>query len=89
MSLTTAIKATIVQKFQQKNSDTGSPEIQIALLTENIKVLTKHLKIHNHDYHSRRGLLRMVSKRRSLLRYLKNKALKRYRRLISTLKLRD
>ena len=89
MSLLTADKAKIVQDFQLKVGDTGSPEVQIAVLTANILSLTEHCKTHKHDFHSRRGLLRMVNQRKSLMRYLKKKDLTRYRTLIKRLQLRD
>ncbi|QWC00639.1 30S ribosomal protein S15 [Mycoplasmatota bacterium] len=78
----------IVDEFQVKEGDTGSPEVQVALLTEEINILIEHLKIHKHDHHSRRGLLMKVGKRRSLLNYLKGKSLDRYADLIKRLKLR-
>ncbi len=89
MSLLAADKATIVKDFQLKDGDTGSPEVQIAVLTATILSLTEHCKTHAHDYHSRRGLLRMVNQRKSLMRYLKQKDLARYRTLIKRLELRD
>ena len=67
------------------DTDTGSPEVQVAVLTERIRHLTEHLKIHKHDDHSRRGLLKMVGKRRRLLKYLRNQDVDRYRRLIASL----
>jgi small subunit ribosomal protein S15 len=78
-------KQTIMQSFGTKDGDTGSPEVQVALLTEKIKQLTEHLKVHKKDNHSRRGLLKMVSKRRRLLRYLLSKAETRYQGLITKL----
>ncbi len=78
------IKSQIMQKFAIKSGDTGSPEVQVALLSEKIKQLTDHLKIHKKDNHSRRGLLKMVSKRRRLLRYLMSRNENRYRELIAT-----
>ncbi|MBL7159304.1 30S ribosomal protein S15 [Candidatus Microgenomates bacterium] len=81
-------KQTIIEKFAIKKGDTGSPEIQVALLTYKIKKLTGHLKIHRKDDHSRRGLLSMVSKRRRLLTYLKSKDEKRYQDLIKELGLK-
>ncbi len=72
------IKAQIIKDFQRYEGDTGSPEVQIALLTYRIRNLTEHLKIHKHDEHSRRGLLMMVGKRRRLLRYLREKDYQRY-----------
>ena len=81
-------KKTIIEKFAIKKGDTGSPEVQIALLTYKIKKLTGHLKTHRKDDHSRRGLLSMVSKRRRLLTYLKTKDEKRYQALIKELGLK-
>ena len=81
-------KKKIIEDFAIKKGDTGSPEVQVALLTYKIKKLTKHLKIHRKDDHSRRGLLSMVSKRRRLLTYLKNKDEKRYKALIKKLGLK-
>ena len=78
----------IVTKYQRTPNDTGSPEVQVALLSERIKVLTGHLKTYKHDYHSRRGLLKMVSKRRKLLDYLKSTANERYKTIIADLGLR-
>ncbi len=78
----------IVVEHQLKEGDTGSPEIQIALLTEEINLLNEHLKVHKHDHHSRRGLLMKVGKRRSLLNYLKTVSLERYANLIKKLGLR-
>jgi small subunit ribosomal protein S15 len=88
MSLSQVRKAEIVSKFQQHPGDTGSPEVQIALLSERVTHLTEHLKINAKDHHSRRGLLLMVGQRRALLDYLKRKDLARYRKLIETLGLR-
>ncbi len=81
-------KAELVEKFGKKAGDTGSPEVQIAILTERIRELTEHLKANNHDHHSRRGLLKMVGKRRGLLSYLKNKDINRYRAIVEKLGLR-
>ena len=80
--------AELVGKFRTHESDTGSPEVQIALLTERIGYLTEHFKTHVKDHHSRRGLLRMVSKRRRLLDYLKRTSLDRYRKVVTALSLR-
>ena len=88
MSFDAEVKRTIVSEFKRSESDTGSPEVQIALLTNRIQYLTDHFKAHKGDHHSRRGLLRMVNQRRSLLDYLKNKDLQRYRDLIDRLGLR-
>jgi len=88
MGLSTAEKGDVVAKFQQKEGDTGSPEVQVALLTTRIVQLTEHFKEHKGDHHSRRGLLRMVNQRRKLLDYLKGKNVTRYKALISSLGLR-
>lgn len=88
MSLSTTEKAAIVAQYAQGEGDTGSPEVQVALLTAQINHLQGHFKKHIHDHHSRRGLLRMVSTRRSLLDYLKRKNGERYVALIGSLKLR-
>ena len=88
MSLDTIKKAEVVTRFQTHEGDTGSPEVQIALLTERIGQLTEHFKTHVKDHHSRRGLLRLVSKRRRLLDYLKRTSLDRYRKVVSALSLR-
>jgi small subunit ribosomal protein S15 len=86
--LTKEKRQDIVVSFAQHEGDTGSPEVQIALLTERIRELTDHLRIHKKDHHSRRGLLRMVSRRRKLLDYLKQSSTDRYRTLIERLGLR-
>ena len=83
-----AQKAQIVKDYQRKQSDTGSPEVQIALLSARITELTEHFKVHVKDHHSRRGLLRMVSQRRKLLDYLKRSNVEKYRALIDRLGLR-
>jgi small subunit ribosomal protein S15 len=88
MTLQTEKKAELVTKFRQHEHDTGSPEVQIALLTERIAHLTEHFKSHVKDHHSRRGLLKLVSKRKGLLDYLKRSNLDRYRKLVNTLNLR-
>ena len=88
MSLNAEAKNRIVEEYKRSPSDTGSPEVQVALLTSRIEHLTDHFKIHKGDHHSRRGLLRLVNQRRSLLDYLKNKDLQRYRDLIGRLGLR-
>jgi small subunit ribosomal protein S15 len=88
MSLTVVEKEKIVQEYQSAPGDTGSPEVQIALLTARIKGLTEHFNTHKHDHHSRRGLLRLVSLRRSLLDYIRRKDLSRYRKLVQRLGLR-
>jgi small subunit ribosomal protein S15 len=81
-------KQETIGKFQQHQGDTGSPEVQVALLSERISHLTEHLKNNHKDHHSRRGLLKMVGQRRALLDYLKRKNLDRYKKLIETLGLR-
>jgi small subunit ribosomal protein S15 len=86
--LTTENKLEIITKFGKSDKDSGSPEVQIALLTEKIKYLTEHFKSHKKDYHSRRGLLIIVGKRRKLLDYLKRKNLTKYRELIKELGIR-
>jgi len=88
MSFDAEVKRNIVGEFKRSESDTGSPEVQVALLTGRIQHLTDHFKAHKGDHHSRRGLLRMVNQRRRLLDYLKNKDLQRYRDLIDRLGLR-
>ena len=86
--MTTERKAEIIKEYGRTPSDTGSPEVQVALLTERINVLTEHLKENKKDHHSRRGLLKMVGKRRRLLDYLKRTDLEGYRTLIARLGLR-
>ncbi|MFA9444710.1 30S ribosomal protein S15 [Egicoccus sp. AB-alg6-2] len=81
-------KSEIIAKFAQGEGDTGSPEVQVALLTKRISHLTEHLKVHKHDHHSRRGLLMLVGQRRRLLNYLRDKDIERYRALIAELELR-
>ncbi len=81
-------KAELVEKYGANAADTGSPEVQVAILTERIRELTEHLKINIHDHHSRRGLLKMVGKRRNLLSYLKKKDINRYRAIVEKLGLR-
>lgn len=81
-------KTEIIREFGRKEGDTGSPEVQIAILTEKINLLNEHLKTHKKDHHSRRGLMKMVGKRRNLLAYLRNKDVQRYRELINKLGLR-
>ena len=88
MALTKEVKSAIVKEYQRDAKDTGSVEVQVAILTEEIKVLTEHLKEHIHDFHSKRGLLQKVGKRRSLLDYLKKTDVVRYRELIGKLGLR-
>ena len=88
MSLNAETKAKIIEEYRQSDTDTGSPEVQVALLTANIQHLTGHFKEHKHDHHSRRGLLRMVNQRRKLLDYLNRKDSVRYQDLIKSLGLR-
>lgn len=88
MALTQERKTQLIQDYKKHESDTGSPEVQIAILTENIVNLTNHLRAHKKDHHSRRGLLKMVGQRRKLLAYLKNKDVSRYSALIERLGLR-
>ncbi|MDA0633864.1 30S ribosomal protein S15 [Nonomuraea sp. MCN248] len=88
MSLDTAAKKTIIAEYATTDGDTGSPEVQIALLSKRISELTEHLKTHKHDHHSRRGLLLLVGRRRRLLKYLQNVDIARYRSLIERLGLR-
>lgn len=88
MVLTSENKKTLIDRFKLHDSDTGSPEVQIGLLTHRINYLTEHLKIHKKDHHSRRGLLILVGRRRRHLDYVKNNNVKRYRTIIETLGLR-
>ncbi len=88
MAVTTADKARIVGDYQRAKGDTGSPEVQVAIMTERINMLTGHFKTHVKDFHSRRGLLKLVSTRRSLLDYLKRSNIEAYRSLIERLGLR-
>jgi small subunit ribosomal protein S15 len=88
MALSAEVKDTIVKEYAQSEGDTGSPEVQVALLTANINELQIHFKEHIHDHHSRRGLIRMVNTRRKLLDYLKRKNVERYASLIKRLGLR-
>ena len=88
MTVAAKSKTETIERFKLHESDTGSPEVQIALLSDRISHLTEHLKIHTKDHHSRRGLLIMVGKRRRLLNYIKNKDIHRYRTIISELGLR-
>lgn len=88
MSLSPEAKAIVVTSHRRSESDTGSPEVQVALLTERIVQLTKHFDTHKKDHHSRRGLLKLVGQRRRLLNYLKNRDIERYRSLIGALNLR-
>ncbi|HBA73442.1 MAG: 30S ribosomal protein S15 [Geobacteraceae bacterium GWC2_55_20] len=86
--LATEKKQEIINEFKKHESDTGSPEVQIAILTERITYLTEHFKIHKKDHHSRRGLLKLVGQRRRLLDYLKGKELDRYKKVIERLGIR-
>ena len=88
MVFTTEDKKHLIDQFKRHESDTGSPEVQVGLLTHRIAYLTDHLKVHKKDHHSRRGLLMLVGRRRRLLNYVKNKDVKRYRAIIDTLGLR-
>ena len=88
MAMSTEKKQEIIDEYRTHETDTGSPEVQIALLSYEIAHLTEHLKTHKKDFHSRRGLLKMVGQRRSLLNYLKSKDIDRYRNIINRLGLR-
>ena len=88
MAYTTEDKKTLIDRYKLHERDTGSPEVQVGLLTHRITYLTEHLKIHKKDHHSRRGLLMLVGRRRRLLNYVKSKDVKRYRTIIETLGLR-
>ncbi|OLN22747.1 30S ribosomal protein S15 [Domibacillus antri] len=88
MALSQERKNQLIQEYRTHESDTGSPEVQIAVLTEQINTLNDHLRTHKKDHHSRRGLLKMVGRRRNLLSYLRNKDVQRYRELIQKLGLR-
>ena len=88
MALEAAVKQSIIQDFATSEGDTGSPEVQVAVLTQRIKDLTEHMKVHKHDYHTQRGLLAMVGRRKRMLTYLKNTDIARYRSLIERLGLR-
>lgn len=88
MSLTTETKAKLITEYQRSANDTGSPEVQVALLTTHISSLSEHFKNHKKDHHSRRGLIHMVNQRRKLLDYLKGKDMERYQKLITQLGLR-
>ena len=88
MSITAERKQELIKEFAVKNDDTGSPEVQVAILSERIRNLTEHLKIHKKDFHSRRGLLMMVGQRRRLLDYVKRKEFTRYETLVQRLGLR-
>ena len=85
MALTKEVKQSIIKDFARDEKDTGSAEVQIAILTEEIRILTEHLKEHKHDFHSRRGLLKKVGQRRNMLNYLAKKDVNRYREVIKKL----
>lgn len=89
MSLNSAEKAEIVNEYKRADNDTGSPEVQVSIITSRIKYLTEHFKMHKKDFHSRRGLQSLVNKRRKLLKYLKSSDQSRYKDLIQSLGLRD
>ena len=88
MALTTEAKQEIVSAYRRADADTGSAEVQVALITKRIEYLTEHLKMHKKDHHTRYGLLKLVGRRRRLLEYLKNNEIERYRTLIASLGLR-
>ncbi len=88
MALSTQAKEAIMAEFKLHDSDTGSPEVQVALLNRRIKDITDHLKVHKKDFHTRRGLLKLIGQRKRLLNYLMNKDIERYRKLIKALGLR-
>lgn len=88
LAYTAETKKELIEKYKKHDSDTGSPEVQIGLLTHRISYLTEHLKLHNKDHHSRRGLLMLVGKRRRLLNYVKSNDVQRYRSIIENLGLR-
>lgn len=88
MAISKEVKQQIIEEYRLKEGDTGSVEVQVAILTKEIAELTDHLRIHKHDYHSRRGLLKKVGHRRNLLKYLKNNDIERYRTLIKRLGIR-
>jgi small subunit ribosomal protein S15 len=88
MSMTATAKQPIIEQYRRSDKDTGSPEVQVALLTARITELTEHFKVHIHDHHSRQGLVRLINSRRKLLDYLKRKDVERYHSLIASLGLR-
>lgn len=88
MALAKEVKTEIIKKYARSEGDTGSAEVQIAILTEEINTLTEHLKEHSHDFHSRRGLYKKIGQRRCLLNYLLKEDVKRYREIVKALKLR-
>ena len=89
MAVTKERKAELIKQYGKDEHDSGSAEVQVALLTERIKGLTEHVKVHKHDHHTRRGLLMLVGHRRSLLRYIRSNDINEYRELIAKLELRD
>ncbi len=89
MSLNSADKAAIINEYKRSDKDTGSPEVQVSIITSRIKYLTEHFKEHKKDFHSRRGLQQLVNKRRKLLKYLKRNDQARYQTVIQSLELRD
>ncbi|NOZ83210.1 MAG: 30S ribosomal protein S15 [Epsilonproteobacteria bacterium] len=89
MSITKEKKVEIVKDFGREPDDTGSPEVQIAILSDRVGYLTEHFKTHKKDYHSRMGLLKIIAKRRKLLKYLRRKDIRRYKTVISKLNIRD
>jgi small subunit ribosomal protein S15 len=89
LSVTNERVAELIKEFGKNEKDSGSPEVQIAILTERIKNLTEHLKVHKGDNHTRRGLMKLIGKRRGLLKYVKNKNIDEYRELIAKLGIRD
>ncbi len=88
MALTQEAKKAIMAEFKLHDSDTGSPEVQVALITQRIKDITEHLKVHKKDFHTRRGLLKLIGQRRRLLDYMQDKDIERYRKVIKTLGIR-
>jgi small subunit ribosomal protein S15 len=88
MALAKDVKSTIIADYARGDADTGSPEVQIALLTQRIKDLTEHLKVHKKDHHTRRGLLKLVGQRRRMLNYLKKTDIERYREVVAKLGIR-
>ena len=88
MAMNAESKKQVIEKYRRGDNDTGSPEVQVALMTSRITELTEHFKLHKHDHHSRQGLVRLVNSRRKLLDYLKKKDVERYRSLIGSLGLR-
>lgn len=89
LSVSTERVAELIKEFGKNEKDSGSPEVQVAILTERIKNLTEHLKVHKQDNHTRRGLMKLIGKRRGLLKYIKNRNIEDYRELIAKLGIRD